>query len=166
MAYDLKIQGNNLVLTEVSTNNEFFSVFTSSASAIFNEIDVITFKDGDEIITPSYRFQDLIDNRTGVAFTSVDELKVFIRDNTGDNGGCDSTTIIDAPDLQKWQFLLTRWSQEPTFNKSITGFNVYNYVYDGVTRYRSVPVPYDPTLDSFYLSFDGTNLNQLITTRG
>lgn len=65
-----------------------------------------------------------------------------------------------------WEYLVYNWSSEPTLNTTIIGGNVYNYELDGVTRYRLVPNPYDATQDAFYADFDGTNLTNLITTRG
>tara|TARA_R110002012_G_scaffold284722_1_gene475600 strand:- start:517 stop:1131 length:615 start_codon:yes stop_codon:yes gene_type:complete len=65
-----------------------------------------------------------------------------------------------------WEYLVYNWSSEPTLNTAIVGGDVYDYELDGVTRYRFVPNPYDSTQDAFYSDFDGTNLTNLIVTRG
>lgn len=67
-----------------------------------------------------------------------------------------------------WISYASQWDSEPVLNKSIAGGDVYNYVYNGVTRYRFVPSTYDPTQDCFYTTFNsGTDaLSGLIICRG
>lgn len=64
-----------------------------------------------------------------------------------------------------WFYYATSWSVEPSHNQSITGGSVFDYTLDGVTRFRFVPTPYDPTLDAFYASFVGGALGGLIVRR-
>lgn len=65
-----------------------------------------------------------------------------------------------------WLFFATTWSSEPAIIGEIVGGDVYQYELNSVTRYRFVPEPYNPSSDTFYLEFDGTNLSGLITSRG
>ena len=65
-----------------------------------------------------------------------------------------------------WEYLVNNWSVEPVLNATITGGEVYTYILRGTTHYRFIPTTYDPTQDAFYSNFDGTNLTNLITTRG
>lgn len=65
-----------------------------------------------------------------------------------------------------WTFYATMWDSAPTFNATIAAGNVFNYTYNGVTRYRLVPSTYDPSSDAFYGAFDGTNLTSLLVARG
>ena len=65
-----------------------------------------------------------------------------------------------------WDFLVAKWSVEPTELATIASGVVWEYTLESTTRYRLVPTPYDPTQDAFYEDFDGTNLTNLITTRG
>lgn len=76
--------------------------------------------------------------------------------------------LLDAIENQalEWNSLVMNWSSEPTLNATIATGEVYDYTLGGVTRYRFVPIPYDPTQDAFYEGFDGTTLTNLITTRG
>lgn len=77
-------------------------------------------------------------------------------------------TIILENDISRleWVDLLNTWTTQPVLNVSITGGDVYDYVYGGTTYYRFVPSPYDSTLDRFFSGFDGTNLTGLLATRG
>lgn len=74
--------------------------------------------------------------------------------------------IINSNEVITWEYLVMNWSVEPTLNTAITAGDVYDYTLNGTTRYRFVPTNYNPTQDAFYANFDGTNLNNLITTRG
>jgi hypothetical protein len=67
---------------------------------------------------------------------------------------------------ETWEYLSYNWSEEPTLITAISSGDVYEYKLDESTRYRLVPNPYNPTQDAFYSDFDGTNLTNLITTRG
>jgi hypothetical protein len=65
-----------------------------------------------------------------------------------------------------WTSYATMWDTAPTFNATISAGTVFNYTYNGVTRYRLVPSPYDSSLDAFYGAFDGDNLTSLLVVRG
>lgn len=69
--------------------------------------------------------------------------------------------------LDDWTFLVTHWNTKPVLNtgSTLTTGRVYDYVLNGVTRYRFVPNTYDAVQDAFYANFDGTNLTNQITTR-
>ena len=76
---------------------------------------------------------------------------------------------IDATKIatvNSWVSLVMNWSTEPTLNAEIIGGEVYDYINNGVTRYRFIPNPYNPLQDAFYSSFDGSTLSSLIVTRG
>lgn len=74
--------------------------------------------------------------------------------------------LADLIDQKPWSTYVTNWDAAPTFNTSISSGDVYNYLWNGVTRYRLVPSTYTPNDDAFYLNFDGTTLSNLIVTRG
>jgi len=65
-----------------------------------------------------------------------------------------------------WIFYATTWDVAPTLEAEITGGSVYRYEQGGVVRYRYVPLTYDPFEDAFFGAFDGSNLTQLIVSRG
>ena len=65
-----------------------------------------------------------------------------------------------------WDFLVAKWSVEPTELATSASGVVWEYTLENTTRYRLVPTPYDPTQDAFFEGFDGTTLTNLITTRG
>jgi hypothetical protein len=71
-----------------------------------------------------------------------------------------------SPDKSTWEFYVMNWDSTPQFVANITDGTVYSYTYNNVTRYRFVPSTYDSTLDSFYSSFNGTTLSDLIVSRG
>lgn len=62
-----------------------------------------------------------------------------------------------------WTFLTVTWSTPPVFNSAIAGGSIYTYTLDGISRYRFVPSPYDPTEDAFY---EDLGLTTLIAKRG
>ena len=49
---------------------------------------------------------------------------------------------------------------------AVAGGDVRSHTRGGVTVYRFIPSPYDPTQDGFYSDFTGGVLSGLITTRG
>jgi hypothetical protein len=65
-----------------------------------------------------------------------------------------------------WNYFVTKWSITPTLNTTIISGDIWEYTLSGTTRYRLVPTTYDATQDSFYSTFDGTTLSDLITSRG
>lgn len=75
--------------------------------------------------------------------------------------------LIDASSsATTWGFYKDHWSVIPTNIATITGGNVWQYTLDGVTRYRFVPSPYDPTQDAFYTTFSSPTLSGLIVSKG
>ena len=77
---------------------------------------------------------------------------------SGGSGGADPLTQFD--------YLVIKFTTSPTLNAIISTGKIFNYILNGVTRYRFVPTVYDPTQDAFYLTFTGGTLSNLITTRG
>ena len=77
-----------------------------------------------------------------------------------------NVTTWEAIKGLSWNFLVAKWSVEPTELATIASGVVWEYTLESTTRYRLVPTPYSPTQDAFYEDFDGTNLTNLITTRG
>ena len=68
--------------------------------------------------------------------------------------------------LMPWVQLAAQWDVPPSLIATIASGDVYEYTYQGTTRYRLVPSPYLATLDAFYSAFDGAALSGLITARG
>ena len=69
--------------------------------------------------------------------------------------------------ILSWIDYATQYKNSPVLVDTITGYEVYSYTgKDDVVRYRSVPNPYNSTLDAFYANFSGGVLSGLITTRG
>ena len=68
----------------------------------------------------------------------------------------------DASTLS-WITLATAFSSIPVLTASLVGGDVYTYDYnnDAVSYYRYIT----PTADSFFTSFDGTNLSGLIADK-
>jgi len=62
-----------------------------------------------------------------------------------------------------WITLATAFSSIPVLTASLAGGDVYTYDYnnDAVSYYRYIT----PTADSFFTSFDGTNLSGLIADK-
>lgn len=62
-----------------------------------------------------------------------------------------------------WDYLIFFPSvQEAT----ISGGKVRKHTKNGLSVYRFIPTPYNPTQDAFYESFTSGTLSGLITTRG
>jgi hypothetical protein len=78
----------------------------------------------------------------------------------------DGSLVILNSANNSWTYFATTWSEPPVFNSSISGGSVYNYVLNGITRYRFVPTTYNPTQDSFYTNFSVGVLTGLIASRG
>ena len=83
MAYNLKIEGNFISITDLVTGGESFRTSVENAGFIVDENDVFTFEKNFEQSLPSYNFDDLVDDRTGAAFVSVDALKTFLSTRIG-----------------------------------------------------------------------------------
>lgn len=64
-----------------------------------------------------------------------------------------------------WTYFVTTWSEPPTFNSNISGGSVYNYILNGITRYRFIPTSYISELDCFYGSFISGVLSNPIISR-
>ncbi len=116
------------------------------------------------LLDNEFVIRDDSDNTKGISFT-VDNLSTEnIRKATWqDKDGI----VAYKEDIElSWSYLVSNWTVEPTLSTTIVSGDVYDYELDGVTRYRLVPEPYNSTQDAFYSDFDGTNLTNLITTRG
>ncbi len=48
---------------------------------------------------------------------------------------------------------------------AVTGGTVVEHTYEGISLYRFLPSPPDPSLDNFYLNFDGTDVTDLVIKR-
>lgn len=64
-----------------------------------------------------------------------------------------------------WIEFLTNWTSKPQQVATIAAGRVFDHPRGVSTFYRLVPVPYDPTQDTFYSAFDGTNLTGPIVSR-
>jgi hypothetical protein len=96
-------------------------------------------------------------NHTGTQpISTVDGLETAL-DNLQDE--------IDKT-YQTWIYLVSHWSNEPTEIAVLYDGVIFEYTLGPITRYRFVPEPYSSIEDAFYEDFDGTNLINLITTRG
>ena len=104
-----------------------------------------------------------IQDESGAAVGDREAVIVYLSSLVGFNngGGSGGGAVNDT-----WVGLVNHWSVEPFFIALITGGDVFGYTLSGITRYRFIPTDYNPTLDAFYSDFDGTNLTNLITTRG
>jgi len=69
-------------------------------------------------------------------------------------------------DRLTWLDLINSWTEEPILNATISGGEVYDYVFGATEYYRYVPTAYDSALDQFWSGFNGTTLTGLIATRG
>lgn len=187
--YRIKISGNFLViLNDVDQSEharhplkdcdyEQFDELTNNPLIRFTGINKsFGIKSGNQ---SEFRFNKLLDN-AGVAFTSFSTLSDLLDDNLGksspDTGAAlewgeitgDINTqqdLVDLVKLKNWGYLAIHWDTAPTLNTTIATGDVYDYTLDGVTRYRHVPSTYNASRDSFYETFDGTTLSDLITSR-
>lgn len=79
-----------------------------------------------------------------------------------------ATTVKQALDEQalSWGNLVGRFSVIPNVTVPVAGGVIIPHTWRGVTRYRFIPEPYDPTLDAFYENFDGSIFSGLIDSQG
>ena len=73
-------------------------------------------------------------------------------------------TVANPP--LTWHQLVQEFSQRPTTEAILPTGTVRSSILKGITRFRFIPSPYDPTQDAFYESWDGSNLTGIIATRG
>lgn len=82
MAYNLKIEANFLSITDTITGGELFRAPLDHTTFIVDEGNIFTFErnfgNGVDI-----RFEHLINDATGLAFTSIAALKTFLSTNLG-----------------------------------------------------------------------------------
>jgi hypothetical protein len=82
MAFNLKIEANFLSITDISTGGEIFRASLKHSTFIVDENNVFTFE-RNFANSEGVKFEDLIDDSTGLAFTSVANLKTFLSTNLG-----------------------------------------------------------------------------------
>lgn len=63
-------------------------------------------------------------------------------------------------------FLSSHYDVIPTVLATISGGEVLTYIWNGVTRYRFIPDPYDPPQDAYYSNWDGSAVSGLIAAKG
>ena len=74
--------------------------------------------------------------------------------------------VVQSNVIENWVNLVNLWTTPPVLNTGLVDGDVYNYTNNSITRYRFIPNPYDSTQDTFYASFNGTNLTSPLATRG
>ena len=98
MAYNLKIEANFLSITDTITGGELFRAPLDHTTFIVDEGNIFTFErnfgNGVDI-----KFEDLINDTTGLAFTSIAALKTFLSTNlgvisSGGGGGVTDHTLL------------------------------------------------------------------------
>lgn len=82
MAFNLKIEGNFISITDTDTGGENFRASLADATFIVDENDVFSFLRNFTDVQP-FNFDQIIDDRTGIAFVSVDDLKTFLSARLG-----------------------------------------------------------------------------------
>jgi len=65
-----------------------------------------------------------------------------------------------------WVYLVTTWSEKPTLVYMSDTQLIYSYTLNGITRYRSILVDYDPVYDIFYSTYSNGLLSDKIVSRG
>ena len=146
------------IALNLKTNN---TRLISTVSPLAGGGDLLT----DRILTTSMSTNKLI-GRTSAGTGVMEEItlgtNLSFTGNTlnasGGSGGADPLTEFD--------YLVIKFTTSPTLNAIIATGKVFNYILNGVTRYRFVPTIYNPAQDAFYLTFTGGTLSNLITTRG
>jgi len=89
--------------------------------------------------------------------TADDAVTVSVSNDTGPAGA-------DYDQRTDWLGLVVGFNAIPTAPTAITGGSVYTYTYAGGTRYRFVST--SGLTDSFYTTFDGSNLTGLVASKG
>jgi hypothetical protein len=107
-----------------------------------------------EVVETNFDVIEVVETNTDV-IEIIERGPQGVKGDKGDKGDAGE----NAPLL--WIDLVSMWDTPPTF---LSG-TVWSYTWEGVTRYRNVPSPYDPTNDSFYSSFSGGILSGLIVSR-
>lgn len=86
MANNLKIQGLYLVVTDTGTGEEKIRMSKGKARFVTDTSDnfyFLTDEPTEKQLSQPLAFADFIDDRTGLAFASVDELKEFLSNEVG-----------------------------------------------------------------------------------
>lgn len=77
-------------------------------------------------------------------------------------------SIVKISAAEDWNYFADKWSTAPTevgtVSSPVNG-RVFSYTLNSVTRYRLVPDTYAPANDSFYGTYTGGVLSNLITSR-
>lgn len=94
MATNIKISGNFIVASDTDTLSDDFRLPRNNARYIYSEEGLdqffeffpISYMEGVTFVQQNnkFNFSNIIDDRTGAAFTSTDELKDFLDENLGD----------------------------------------------------------------------------------
>ena len=71
----------------------------------------------------------------------------------------------DPSDELTWMDYVGNWTEEPTLVGATVEGDVYSYVYTTSTYYRLVPYSTSTLKDSFYETWNGSDLTNLVTTR-
>jgi hypothetical protein len=104
--------------------------------------------------------QDIVINVSA----TVDDTNQLVSVNVVDtieniNVQVDEVGIPGPPGALQWIDYASMWDTEPAQISA----SVYSYTWNGVTRYRFVPSPYQASQDAFYSDL---GLTQLIVRRG
>ena len=86
-----------------------------------------------------------------------------VKGDTGATGAKGDTGDTGPAAPLSWDYFATNWSVAPTKVSTTAGGSVYSYTLTGVTRYRFVPLPYNPAQDAFY---SDAGLTTLVAARG
>lgn len=76
-----------------------------------------------------------------------------------------TSKFLDRLDNITWIDLITTWSTPPTLVATIAEGEVWSYTFNLTTRYRLVPIPYNPNNDTFYGVFQSNTLSSPIVAR-
>lgn len=82
MAFNLKIEGNFISITDTSTGGEMFRASLADSTFIVDENEAFSFLRNFTDSQP-FVFDQIVDDRTGAAFVSVDALKTFLSTRLG-----------------------------------------------------------------------------------
>jgi hypothetical protein len=133
MSFNLKIEGNFISITDTVSGGELFRSSVENTTFIVDASDVFKFE-RNFTGAQSFNFDDILDDRTGLAFTSVDALKTFLSTKLGlptptGGGGASAWgditgTLSDQTDLQ------AELDGKVDENSAITGATKTKVTYD------------------------------------
>jgi len=130
-------------------------------------IDVVSSQPTADVSSTYSQVSVVVDSTPSVSVSNADQsVSVSLISEALVSASIDSVVTSEWVPETVWMYLVTTWTVEPSLVATTASASIYSYTLNGTTRYRSVPLTYDATLDAFYSTYSSGVLSGFIVARG